>query len=192
MDVVGCSTESVSVDTSKADRSGYVAALDGEAPGETFVADDTLISSISVWRAAFEANDADPMKLWITEVDSSGLPLADRVVLDGPMIQATGDGVHPTEVRYSFSPPIALPRRGPYFLAIQEPCYGYFDLLATLTDAYSGGEAWRTGRSYLSGCILRPYPNRLIHPDLVFTIVFCDATTPVRRTSWGDLKVRYR
>ena len=187
-----CAPESVGVDTSQADRDLGVGALDGEAPGETFSANDTLIGSISVWRPAVQANDPDPMKLWITEVDSTGMPLTDRVVLDGPAIQATGDGIHPTEVRYGFSPPVALPHRGRFFFAIQELCYGYFDLLSNTGDAYLGGDTWRTGRSYLSGCSLRPYPDKLSNTDLIFTIVFCSTTTPVRTNSWGQLKLRYR
>jgi len=184
-----CSPESIGVNASE--RS-FVAALDGNAPGETFIANDTLIRSISVWRVAPEANDPDPMKLWITAVDSTGMPLTDSVVFDGPAIQATGDGVSPTEVRYSFSPPISLPHRGQYFLAIQEPCYGYFDLVTTVGNAYAGGNLWRTGRSLLSGCILQPNPDSFAPNDLVFTIVFCGTSTPVRRGTWGDLKVLYR
>lgn len=189
-----CALESVGVDTSLADRNSYVAALDGEAPGETFLAVDTLIRSIVVWRAAVEANDTAPMKLWITEVDSSGVPLTDHVLLDGPWISYPfGDGIHPTKIQYLFDPPFALPRRGTFYFAIQELCYGYFDLLVSHSDPYAQGSAWRSGRSFLSGCGLRPYPNRLLHPDLVFTIDFCrDTTTAVRRTSWGRLKAIYR
>ena len=190
----GCALVSVVVDTALADRDSWVGTFDGEATGETFQANDPLVSSIAVWRIAVEATDTAPMKLWITEVDSTGMPLTDRVVLDGPWISYPyGDGVHPTKIQYSFDPPFALPHRGEFFFAIQELCYGYFGLLASSSDAYSGGSAWRTGRSFLSGCGLRPYPSRLLHPDLVFTIVFCrDTTTSVRRMGWGRLKAMYR
>ena len=189
-----CALVSVGVDTSLADKVSYVAALDGSAPGETFQARDTLITSITVWRAAAEAADTAPMKLWITDVDSTGMPLTDQVVLDGPWISYPyGDGVHPTMIQFIFDPPVALPHQGQFFFAIQELCYGYFDLLAANFDVYPGGMAWRTGRSFLSGCGLRPYPDKLVHPDLAFTIDFChDTTTAVRRTTWGRLKTIYR
>src|SRR6266487_5214791 len=73
-----CPTESLLIDTT-----GYVrtvAAIWGEAPGETFVADDTLIAAITVWRHPFEADDDAPMKLWITEIDSTGRPTNDQIV----------------------------------------------------------------------------------------------------------------
>src|SRR6266850_2059171 len=153
-----CAIESVGVDTSQANDS--VPAIFGEAPGETFQAADTLVSSITVWRAAVESLNTSPMKLWITEVDSAGMPLTDHVVLDGPTLSGPlGDGVHPNKIRYSFDPPIALPRRGRYFFAIQHRCVGFFDLVATLYDVYAGGSLWRTGRSNFSGCILRRFPD---------------------------------
>jgi len=138
-----------------------VAALDGEAPGETFHAVEPLITSITVWRAAVETLSNTHMKLWITEVDSIGKPLTDHIVLGGPAILVPfGDGVHPIKIQYTFDPPVELPSRGQFFFAIQELCYGYFDLLAT-EDAYPSGGAWRTGRSFLNGCHLRPYPDRV-------------------------------
>jgi hypothetical protein len=182
----------VGVDTSLADE--RVGAIDGEAPGETFVAADTLIRSVTVWRHPVEANNSTPMKLWITEVDSAGMPLIGQVVFEGPALSVPyGDGIHPIKVQYSFDPPVALPHRGRYFFAIQELCLGYFDLLTTTVDAYPDGSAWRTGRSNFSDCILAFDVSRLIRPDLVFTIEFCNTrTTPTRTRSWGQIKVLYR
>src|SRR5437667_12719744 len=86
-----CPTESLLIDTT-----GYVrtvAAIWGEAPGETFFAEDTLIAAITVWRWAVESDDPAPMKLWITEIDSSGRPTNDQIVYDGPVLQVVnGDG----------------------------------------------------------------------------------------------------
>jgi len=190
----GCAPANIMVDVSLADSASWIGTFDGEATGETFQAADTLIGAIAVWRIAVEATDAAPMKLWIVEVDSVGAPLTDRVVFDGPSISYPyGDGVSPTEIQYSFDPPISLPHRGPFFFAIQELCYGYFGLLAANSNPYLGGSAWRTGRSYLSGCGLRPYPDLLLDVDLVFKIEFChDTTTAVNRPSWGRLKTIYR
>src|SRR5881409_471447 len=112
-----CSPESVGVDTSLADHSFLgVGAIDGEGPGETFMAVDTLIRSITVWRVAVQTPNATPMKLWITEADSIGMPLIGNVVFDGPALSVPyGDGIHPIEIQYSFDPPLALPHRGRYF-----------------------------------------------------------------------------
>jgi len=187
-----CSPESIGVDTSFADN--RVAAINGEGPGQTFMAADTLIRSITVWRVAIETPNANPLKLWITEVDSTGTPLIGSVVFDGPAVSVPyGDGIHPIKIEYWFDPPVALPHRGRYFFAIQELCWGWFDLLTSSVDAYPDGSAWRTGRSNFSGCILSYNVSRLIRPDLVFTIEFCrDAATATQRRSWGELKLRYR
>ena len=187
-----CSPESVGVDTSFADN--YVAAINGEGPGETFIAADTLIRSITVWRHPVQTPNATPMKLWITEADSSGTPLIGQVVFDGPALSVPyGDGIHPIKIQYSFDPPVALPHRGRYFFAIQELCSGWFDLLTSTVDAYADGSAWRTGISNFSGCILAYNIHRLIRPDLVFTIEFCrDKTTATHRRSWGQIKTIYR
>ena len=188
-----CTLVSAGVDTSQA--TNYVAALDCEAPGQTFLAVDTLITSITVWRAPVEASIGWPMKLWITDVDSLGMPLTSHVVFDGPEISVVStDFNHATKIQYSFEPPIALPRKGTYFFAIQERVGGFFDLLAVRdADPYPHGSAWRTARSWLNGCFLAPGADRLIANDLVFTIEFCKSTTtPVRSTTWGKLKVIYR
>jgi hypothetical protein len=189
-----CTPESVGVDTSLADGTLGVGAIDGEGPGETFAAVDTLIRSITVWRAAVETPNADPLKLWITEVDSTGAPLIGRVVFDGPALSVPyGDGIHPIKIQYSFDPPIALPHRGRYFFATQELCYGAFNLLISVGDPYVDGGLWRTGRSNFSDCILAYNIDRISDYDLVFTIEFCNTrTTPTRSKTWGQVKMMYR
>ncbi len=189
-----CAPESVSVDTSLADRSLGVGAIDGEAPGETFIAADTLIRSITVWRAAVETPNTNPMKLWITEVDSAGTPLIGQVVFDGPALSVPyGDGFHPIKIPYRFEPPIALPHRGRYFFAIQELCWGAFNLLVAAGDPYPSGDLWRAGRSNFSDCILAYNIGKISDYDLVFTLQFCrDTTTAVQRRSWGQIKTMYR
>jgi hypothetical protein len=189
-----CSPESVGVDTSLAATTTYVGAINGEGPGQTFMAVDTLIRSITVWRAAVETPNANPLKLWITEVDSTGMPLIGQVVFDGPALSVPyGDGIRPIKIQYWFDPPIALPHRGPYFFAVQELCWGWFSLLVNTVDAYADGSAWRTGRSNFSGCILAYNIHRLSGADLVFTIEFCrDTTTATHQRSWGQIKTMYR
>jgi hypothetical protein len=71
----------------------------------------------------------------------------------------------------------------------QETCAGYNDLLMDLQDDYPSGQAFRTN-SRTDGCVL--LGGSWLGVDLIFTIDFCDTTTPVRRETWGKLKVLYR
>jgi hypothetical protein len=168
----------------------------GDAAGETFVAADTLVRSIVVWRAAAQTPYGGSLKLWITEVDSTGTPQVDRKVLDGPVITVPfGDGIHPIKMEWSFDPPFALPHRGRFYFAAQDWCGGHWGLLLATYDAYSGGYAARSGQTCFapSGCSLWRPPDPFFSYDLVFTIEFCETNdTPVRPTSWGRLKTVYR
>ncbi len=187
-----CSPESVGVDTSLATAEGDL--IWGKAWGQTFVAKDTLIQSVSVWRIPSEHNDPSGMKFWITEVDSSGTPHTHLVVHEGPTISVVSpDSTHPTKIEYVFDPPISLPRPSQYCFWVQEVCTGYVDLLIDgVGSAYPGGSLWQTSRSDFDGCILRDYPRSIAFEDLVFTLIFCDTPTPTRRMTWGELKLRYR
>jgi hypothetical protein len=123
------------------------------------------------------------------------MPLTDRVVLDGPTLRIPyGDGIHPIPFQWVFDPPVILPRaaRYAYFLRM-EPCVlGYFDVLSTGgRDLYSEGHVWWTTRSF--GCVLLPRPSENRLADMIFRMEFCStATVPVRRNTWGELKLRYR
>src|SRR2546422_3202918 len=77
---VTCGPESVGIDTSLATASGDI--ILGKAWGETFVASDTLILSVTVWRIPPEHNDPSGLKFWVTEVDSSGRPHTHLVVYE--------------------------------------------------------------------------------------------------------------
>jgi len=186
-----CAAESVGVDTSQATTSGDL--ILGKAWGQSFVAADTLILSVTVWRIPSEHNDPSSMKFWITEVDSGGRPHTHLVVHEGPILSVTSpDSTRPTKIQFVFDPPIALPRPSQYCFWVQEVCTGYVDLLIDPSDDYPGGHLWQTYRSNFEGCILRDYPESFPDADLAFTIAFCLSPTPVRRTSWGELKLRYR
>jgi hypothetical protein len=191
----GCTAfQSIGVDTTFA---GYLyGAYLGSGLCQTFVAPETLISAVTVWRAPILHAMDVPLKLWILNVDSTGLPLADSVVLDGPIWEQTSpDSVNPTEVTYSFDPPVVLPSRGMYSIVIQDyQCVLYFDLLTTaqFDDRYPQGHMWYAPRSDFFGCILRPGMSSLSTLDLIFTIHFCDMAVPARKTSWGQLKMHYR
>jgi len=191
-----CEVGTVGVDTSLTSSVTHMGVECGNAGGETFIAADTLIRSVAVWRVAAQTPYGGYLKLWITEVDSAGVPQVDRKVLDGPVITVPfGDGIHPIKMEWTFDPPFALPRKGAYYFAAQDWCGGHWGLLLSSSDAYAGGRAWRSGRTCFDpeGCSLYR-PPQVIPNDLVFTIEFCrpEATTPVQRTSWGKLKILYR
>lgn len=192
-DARACAGVTIAVDTSRAD--GSLGAIMGTAIGQTFMAPETLISSITVWRHPLDTPNSSPMKLWITGVDSSGKPIIGRVILDGPiLVVRLGDGVHPIRIRYDFDPPVPLPSRGQYAFFIHHQCAGLFELIDVSHDEYSGGNLWLTGRSQVGGCYLRSdHPGNGAPSDLIFEIEFCErTTTPVRSTRWGRLKVIYR
>ena len=187
-----CEINKIGVDTSQA--TGLGGPILGEAEGEVFLASDTLISTITVWRIASEDTNYTGWHLFITTTDSTGAPAPDAILLDGPtIVNPYGDGIHIIPMRFSFSPPFALPRPGKYYFAIQaDPCDGFFNMVFNDSNAYADGEFWRNGRTFFSGCHLRNYPEQFPSADLVFTIEFCDPTTPARPLTWGRLKSRYR
>jgi hypothetical protein len=191
-----CSGVSIGLDVSQANNSA--SPFLGEAPGQTFMARDTLLHSLTVWRVASEDSNLFGMHLYITETDSTGYPLIDHIVLDGPTVyNPYGDGVHPIPFQWVFDPPLVLPRSGLYaFFLRMTPCIlGYFDVLARegTEDLYPEGYLWRTARSAASGCILRGGLDSNPAADLIFKIEFCSmAAVPVRHTTWGELKVLYR
>jgi hypothetical protein len=189
-----CSAESVFVDLAAADT--HLRPDAGQGFAQTFVALDTLISEISVWRQDLQSQNSHPMKLWITLVDESGEPLTRWIVQEGPTLMGIlGDGVHHTRIRYEFDPPLSLPARGTYAFFIQEPCVGFFDLMVSTTDLYSPGRLWRTQRrTETPDCRFGPGAlDPLAGYDLIFNITFCSSTvTPVRHKGWGQVKAIYR
>jgi len=187
-----CSPESVGVDVSLGTDSG--ALILGMALGQTFVATDTLIRSVTVWRIPSEAANPSGMKFWLTELDSTGTPRTGLVVHEGPTIRVVSqDTSRPTPIQYVFDPPIGLPRPSQYCFWVQVICGSYADLLLDPNDDYPGGHEWRTGRSSFGGCYLRDYPDSFVGFDLAFLIEFCTtAATPARGSTWGELKLRYR
>src|SRR5262245_24770266 len=168
-----CRPDSFAIDTTGAIRS--IAAMWGEAPGQTFEARDTLISSISVWRRAEQAVNISEMKLWIVRVDSTGRPRSDQVVYEGPVIGAQpGDGIHPIEIRFDLDPPASLPGPGKFGFFVQNQCNWFFDLLVREPDSYSHGEAWRSEIAIYNSCMLRGIFDRFDH-DLCCRIGFCSS-----------------
>lgn len=123
------------------------------------------------------------------------MPLTDRILVDWPeLLHVYGDGIRPTEYRVEFNPPIALPRRDTLaFYLVSYPCDGLFNIYVAEGDLYPGGSYWKTKRPWGQWpCGLRPGPSRAPDADLCFKVEFCDTPTPSRRSTWGDLKLRYR
>lgn len=181
------------VDVSKGD--GFSGPQLGKARGQTFLALDTLIQSITLWRVAFQDTNDFGWHLYIIATDSLGRPAPDSVILDGPTIwNRIGDGVHPIPFRFEFDPPFALPGPGKYeFAIVGQPCSGWFEILYASTNPYPDGEGWSHGRSSITGCRPRNYPTEQPNIDMVFEIEFCEtSTTPVLQESWGKLKAHYR
>jgi hypothetical protein len=188
-----CDFVSIGVDTSEA--SSRFPMRCGEAPGETFTAIDTLISSISVWRDAREALYKGGYRLWITMVDVVGRPQRTQTLFASPIMTfPSADTSHPTKMQFPFDPPFVLPGPGEYFFAVQDYCGAPSDLLDTPSDSYAGGDEWRTSITCLDGCSFLGNPNdHFPSYDLIFTVEFCRSdATPVRRKTWGELKVIYR
>src|SRR5262249_38110452 len=157
---------------------------------------DTLMTFLRVWRAANNDSNLIGMKPCITATAPDGTPDLKQILYCGPtLVHFRSDGVHPTEFRWDFDPPLALPHRGKFtFFILQDPCIASWDILSTDKPLYAGGEMWYTGRS---NCTLGPDLQETLFPyfqyDHVFQIGFCrDAVTSVSRKSWGELKILYR
>jgi hypothetical protein len=165
--------------------------------GQTFWAADTLITSLTVWRVASQDSGwTIGMHPYIMGTDSTGMPDINQMIHEGPtLIILNGDGIHPVEFTWTFDPPILLPRPGKYaFYLYQDPCRVYFDVPASESPEgsnYPDGEFWSSDRSW--GCTPIPWMASFPHADMVFQVEFCSlVSTPVRRTSWGQVKLLYR
>ena len=189
-----CDAISVGLDTTLAN--GYGGSNIGKSVGQSFFAPTPHLASITVWRAAVEFNFTIGMDLHIFETDSLETPQMDREVLDGPtIVHSDGDGVHDTEFRWTFDPPVELPAVGTYaFFLRQDPCLGYFDVIARGGDpmAYPDGHAWESQRGV--NCALVPFaaPSSYPDADLIFKAEFCVDAVPVRHSTWGRVKTIYR
>ena len=183
-----CAPSSIGLDTTR--TIGFFDAKQGEAMGQSFLARDTLINSVTIWRVPQDPINFVGIHLYIIGTDANRHPVVNNVVVNGPVVtNPYGDGVHPTPYVFTFDPPCTLPGPGYYCLAFRLTyCNGYYDI-AGAADDYPDGQAWWFRRSE---CYLRPSPTSFPDNDLVFTVEFCDATTPVHADSWGKLKTLYR
>jgi len=171
----------------------------GKALGQTFLAPDTVITRITVWRWR---NDIDAVgtRLFVTEVDTSRTPPRPNtgaILLNGPIVfvrdsDPPGDFL---EMSFALDPPLALPRPGIYAFFLQrEGCDGGETVIAAnALNPYPHGSYWITGRITALSCALRAVDGGEDNLDLLFEIEFCSTrVTPVRARTWGELKLRYR
>ena len=196
--VTGCTPDTLGLDPAIWDV--FRGTFLGHAVGQTFLARDTLITRLTVWRPANLPNVLG-MHLFITAVDTTlnpPRPDTHQILLDGPTLHVT-DSDPPgqlVEVPFELNPPLALPRPGYYAFFLQtEGCdAGEFDLIASDRNPYPFGIYWITGRSGQFGsCDLAGIAGGGDNDDLIFRIEFCrSGITPVRSSTWGRLKAIYR
>jgi len=188
-----CAPYFTGLDSSFAQASESSIAL-GKAMGETFLATDLLIESITVWRPGNPDPEGEGWHLFILGTDSLGAPDVGNVILDGPTVYSSGlSAAKYVPLVFQFNPPITLPHPGTYeaaFLGV--PCSGTILLAINLANAYGGGEFWLHDRSAFSGCSVRPNPMGVPSWDMVIQIESCAAPTPTVDTTWGTLKAKYR
>jgi hypothetical protein len=178
---------------------GEVGTLLGSAEGQTFRAVDTVITRITVWRPA---NDIDAIgtHLFVTTVDTTqtpARPITQGILQDGPSVFIRDDSAHPGEpIRMDFvlDPPLHLPRPGIYaFFVRRDNCdLGETRIVASGLNPYPYGFYWGTGTVSTLPCHLRSVTGGSEHIDLIFEMEFCrDTATATRRSTWGQLKIRY-
>jgi len=169
----------------------------GEAVGQTFLARDTLITRLTVWRYPNIPNVLGA-HLFITGVDTTRTPPRPNtgdILLNGPTLHIYNSDPPGQLIELSFviDPPLALPRPGLYafFLQTEDCNQGQFLILASDQNPYPYGNYWGTGRVDYP-CYLRAVDGGSDPYDLIFDIEYCRPATPVRKTSWGELKTIYR
>jgi hypothetical protein len=187
-----CLTESVGIDTALANCHSTVEL--GEGFGQSFLATDTLISAITVWRAYYDTPNDSIWHLYLMALDSAGVPDVTRLIADGPTLRIiNGDGVSDTPFRFAFDPPLRLPSLGEYEFAIQgDGCRGVFQIVQDCNDDYKDGVLWVHDRVTFPPCHLRGGPASYPTADLVFTVEFCSPAVPTLPATWGRVKASYR
>ena len=169
----------------------------GRALGQTFLAEDTVITRITVWRPP-NIIDVVGAHLFITTVDTATQrPVTQGILQNGPTVVVRDSDPPGQLIRMDFviEPPLLLPGLGLYAFFLQrEGCdSGETRLIASTSDPYAQGIYWLTGRTIFGPCALRSVTSGENNTDLIFEIEYCKTDlTAVRARSWGELKLLYR
>src|SRR5262245_7682476 len=192
-----CLVESIGIDTSHGNTKSIV--FSGNALAQVFWTEDTLVSSVTFWRPTRATPGGTPVRLYILGThsfpdDARIRPDPSQIILVGPQATVSEPSPQPLPVRFGFDPPIALPWRGFYAVALREDliCSGIFQLLLDSLDTYSQGGAWRiSANADCSGLGLGVSP--LEGTDLIFQVEFCRPEgVPARDLTWGRIRATYR
>ena len=169
----------------------------GQAIGQSFWADDTVITSVTMWRPP-NNRSVIGANMFIVGTDSLGVPMHGKIYGQAQTLY-----VHDSEppgniivMRFVFVPPIVLPTPGEYaFLVQAEGCFAGTAFLLSADHGrndYAKGIYWLTGRS-ITSCMLPRIAGGGGNDDFVFRIEYCrDSVVPAVRWSWGRLKMLYR
>lgn len=172
----------------------YGGAFFGRSVAQSFIARDSLIRAITIWRQPDPFENQVPMHLFIgaMSLTDSLRPDPLTVLFDGPIEVLKGPSQIARPVRFELDPPWALPRVDRYFFAVKENlCSAGFAVLTDSTDCYTEGDAWQILPS--AGCQgLGNNCNSLMGIDLIFSIEFCSPSTGLESPSWGGVKALYR
>jgi hypothetical protein len=187
-----CQPTTLSVDVALADTAAFAFQCRGMA--QTFVAPDTLIAAITVWRPPSDFLDYRARDLYVLGTFPGGDPDPSDL-LYGPtsVSNLSSDTLNALPYRFAFDPPLALPHRGVFAFVVQAGDAESWLLSASNNDPYPAGVACTTGpvfacaRPGAATCYEAPWL------DLCFSIEFCNtvAVGTISR-SWGKLKILYR
>jgi hypothetical protein len=188
-----CSIVSVGLDTTQAHQT--IVDTWSDWTSQVFEAPDSVLRSITVWRAAYENWQQDG-KLYLMEVkEISGVKVPDpsNVIATAAILQvAPGDSVHAVEMVCVFDPPVILPRRGAFAFEVQpQPCTT-FALLCAGGDLYTGGSYWSFDGEDCSGTGCCPGDSWHGEVDIAFRADFCESAVATDAPTWGRLKAGYR
>lgn len=181
-----CLVSEVAIDTSVIKTSGHV--LPSKALGQSFVATTTTVRAFTAWQPASTVPHDPILRIIVTSIDGTGRPVTPPL-FDGTERQFIhAEGGAATELRWDLDPPLELPGPGTYIVFVQVPFYG---VSITVGDEYPSGHLWSTYRSDLNYDYLK-YAGAIVERDMVFSVEFCNETTPVRQSTWGRVKSIYR
>jgi len=182
----------IGVDSSYADTSTTDFLCRGLSQG--FYAEDTLITSLTVWVPPPNDYSTYPRILFIGGVRGNGTYDPAQSIL-GPdtLFHAVHDAVNPIPYRWDFDPPIALPHSGLYAFNMLACEFCRYDFSAVANDPYPQGILCKSDPQFDCYFPGEAHACVLSNLDLCFRIEFChDYLTDARKMTWGHLKMLYR